>query len=100
MIGKGTGNLQRAQNQLKPAAMSTSERNLEEGFANLRRFETMLSLQRSVVNRARDLMALFEKRKTAGGTRSEGFALAVIFAAMNHSGQGRSFKVILFGFLF
>jgi hypothetical protein len=63
VIGKGTGNLQRAQNHLKPAAMTTRERNLEEGFSNLRKYENMFSLQRSIVNRARDLMALYEEKK-------------------------------------
>jgi transcription initiation factor TFIIIB Brf1 subunit/transcription initiation factor TFIIB len=98
VIGKGSGNLQRAQNQLKPSAMSTSERNLSDGFQNIRKFETMFSLQRSVVNRARDMMALYEKKKekTLHGARTDAFALAVIFAAMNQRGQGRSFKVSLF----
>jgi transcription initiation factor TFIIIB Brf1 subunit/transcription initiation factor TFIIB len=36
---------------------------------------------------------LKKQEKSMHGTRSEAFALAVIFAAMNHAGQGRSFKV-------
>lgn len=50
MIGKGNSSLQRAANRLKPAAMSTQERNLNDGFHNLHHYENMFHLKRAVVN--------------------------------------------------
>ena len=96
MIGKGTGNLQRAQNRLKPSAMSTRERNLSDGFQNVRKFETMLNLPKKVINTARDLMAQFEdkKAKTTQGTRSEAFALAILYFAGGVHGMGKPIKEI------
>ncbi len=96
VIGKGTGNLQRTQNRLKPSAMSTAERNLADGFQNIRTYETMFSLPRLVVNTSRDLMAEYEKKKdkTMHGARSDAFALAVVFLAMSMHSTGKTLKEI------
>jgi transcription initiation factor TFIIIB Brf1 subunit/transcription initiation factor TFIIB len=76
--------------------MSTSERNLNDGFHNIRTYETMFSLPRLVVNSSRDLMAEYEKKKdkTMHGARSEAFALAVVFLAMSMHGTGKTLKEV------
>lgn len=96
VIGTGRGKLQQAQNRLNPASMSTLERNLTGGFQNLRTFETMFSLPRSVINTSRDMMAQYEKKKdkTLHGARSEAFALGIIFLAMTHHNMGRPLKEV------
>jgi transcription initiation factor TFIIB len=96
VIGKGTGNLQRAQNRLKPSAMSTKERNLSDGFQNLRTYETMFQLPKNVINTARDLMVEYDKKKdkTMHGARSPAFALAIVYFAMNLHKMGRTIKEV------
>ncbi len=76
--------------------MSTQERNLNDGFHNIRHFETMFSLPRSVVHTAKDLMVEFEKKKakTVQGARSEAFAVAVLYFAMNMHQVGKTIKEI------
>ncbi len=76
--------------------MSTSERNLNDGFHNIRTYETMFALPRLVVNSSRDLMAEYEKKKdkTMHGARSDAFALAVVFLAMSMHGTGKTLKEV------
>ena len=76
--------------------MSTRERNLSDGFQNIRKFETMLQLPKKVVNLARDLMAQYDekKEKTMQGARSDAFALAMIFFSGQMHGMGKPMKEI------
>jgi hypothetical protein len=54
----------RKQNTTKPQQNSCKqERNLNDGFHNLRHYENMFQLSRSVVYTAKHLMVEFEKAK-------------------------------------
>jgi transcription initiation factor TFIIIB Brf1 subunit/transcription initiation factor TFIIB len=86
----GTGNnnkLQRTQNMVESAAVVTKERNLADGFQNIKHFENLFSLPRIVVNSCRDLMSAFNQKqdKKVHGVRSEAFALAVVYLGKNKS---------------
>lgn len=74
--------------------MSTRQRNLDGGFANVRKFAAALDLPQKVINAARDLMALYDERKekTMQGARSEEFAIAMLFIALKSHAMERSPK--------
>ncbi len=94
MIGKGKGTLQHAQTALEAAARVTKERNLVDGFRNVKQFENMFALPRIVVDSARDLMTAFNNKqeKKVHGVRSEAFALAVVHLASNMHSLGKPIK--------
>jgi transcription initiation factor TFIIIB Brf1 subunit/transcription initiation factor TFIIB len=72
----------------------TKERNLADGFRNVKHFENMFMLPRIVVDTARDLLTAFNNKqeKKVHGVRSEAFALAVVYLASNMQSVGKTIK--------
>jgi transcription initiation factor TFIIIB Brf1 subunit/transcription initiation factor TFIIB len=91
---EGRGILQHAQTKLEAAARVTKERNLADGFRNVKHFENMFMRPRIVVDTARDLLTAFNNKqeKKVHGVRSDAFALAVVYLSSNVHSLGKTIK--------